>query len=111
MKLYEFKNISLSDVEEHIPKNLDLYQVLDTIDNSSLIKNKQVVRERFWDMFVVDTFIGNKDRHLGNWGFLGNEEKGIIDLAPVYDCGSCLFPLLSENEILNMPVVEYKIKH
>ena len=41
MKLYEFKNISLSDVEEHIPKNLDLYQVLDTIDNSSLIKNKQ----------------------------------------------------------------------
>lgn len=108
MKLYEFKNISLSDVEEHIPKNLDLYQVLDTIDNSSLIKNKQVVRDRFWDMFVVDTFIGNKDRHLGNWGFLGNEEKGIIDLAPVYDCGSCLFPLLSENEILNMPVVEYK---
>lgn len=58
--------------------------------------------------FVVDTFIGNKDRYLENWGFLGNEEKGIIDLAPVYDCGSCLFPLLSENEILNMPAVEYK---
>lgn len=30
----------------------------------------------------------------GNWGFLVDEEKQQAELAPVYDCGSCLYPQL-----------------
>ena len=43
-------------------------------------------------MFIVDALIGNWDRHNGNWGFLYNTITDEISLAPIYDCGSCLFP-------------------
>jgi hypothetical protein len=51
----------------------------------------------FWNMFVGDALLGNFDRHNGNWGFLINESTGDVKLAPVYDCGSCLYPQLDEN--------------
>ena len=47
-------------------------------------------------MFIVDALIGNWDRHNGNWGFLYNNSTDEISLAPVYDCGSCLFPQAGE---------------
>ena len=43
--------------------------------------------------------LGNFDRHNGNWGFLVNEKEGLIKLAPVYDCGSCLYPQLDEKKM------------
>ena len=46
----------------------------------------------FWDIFIVDALIGNWDRHNGNWGFLYNAQTDAVTLAPVYDCGSCLYP-------------------
>ena len=48
-------------------------------------------------MFIVDAFIGNWDRHNGNWGFLYDTFNDEISLAPVFDNGSCLFPLADEN--------------
>lgn len=54
-------------------------------------------------MFVVDAFIGNWDRHNGNWGFLYDTRTDEMEIAPVYDCGSCLFPQADEvimNEVL-----------
>ena len=47
-------------------------------------------------MFIVDAFIGNWDRHNGNWGFLYDDRTDEITLAPVYDCGSCLYPQADE---------------
>ena len=32
------------------------------------------IKERFYDMFVIDAFINNNDRHNGNWAILSNEE-------------------------------------
>lgn len=52
--------------------------------------------EWFWNMFIVDAFIGNWDRHNGNWGFLYNISTDEITLAPVYDCGSSLYPQADE---------------
>ena len=49
----------------------------------------------FWDMFIVDALLGNFDRHNGNWGILVDEEKQTAEIAPVYDCGSCLYPQLA----------------
>lgn len=43
-------------------------------------------------MFIVDALIGNMDRHNGNWGFLYNTLTDMVSIAPVYDCGSSLFP-------------------
>ncbi|WP_078397857.1 hypothetical protein [Campylobacter pinnipediorum] len=49
------------------------------------------------DMFIADSFLGNFDRHNGNWGFLINETKDIQKIASVFDCGSCLFPQADED--------------
>lgn len=58
--------------------------------------NKQESIDHFWDIFVVDALIGNKDRHLGNWGFI--KRNHLLEFAPVYDCGSSLSSMLTEEE-------------
>lgn len=58
--------------------------------------DEAVLTTRFWDMFIVDALIGNWDRHNGNWGFLYDTETDKMELAPVYDCGSCLYPQADE---------------
>ena len=50
--------------------------------------------QRYWDTFVIDAFVGNFDRHIGNWGYLS--ENNQLRLAPIYDFGSTLFPQLSD---------------
>ncbi|MCL1989772.1 MAG: CtkA family protein [Defluviitaleaceae bacterium] len=68
-----------------------LDEVLTTIHGEETLKTVDGVLERFWDMFVVDAFIGNNDRNNGNWGVLGDID--IVDwlLAPVYDNGNAFF--------------------
>ena len=68
----------LSDIE----KTFEEQTALDAVELS----------QRFWDMFIVDAFIGNWDRHNGNWGFLYDTMTDRLTLAPVYDCGSSLYP-------------------
>ncbi len=53
-------------------------------------------------MFIVDAFIGNWDRHNGNWGFLYNTKSDEMTLAPVFDCGSSLYPQADEKLIENI---------
>ena len=47
-------------------------------------------------MYVVDALLGNFDRHNGNWGFLFDDETQTAEIAPVFDCGSCLLPQADE---------------
>lgn len=77
----------------------DLQDIEYVIDEQTLI-DRDVLMDRFWDMFVIDAFIGNWDRHNGNWGFLYNSYEDSMSLAPVYDCGSSLFPQLDEATML-----------
>lgn len=71
-------------------RSLFLSDVLSGIENLGEIYPADIVRSRFWDMFVVDAFIGNADRNNENWGLLarGNE---VLGLAPVYDNGNAFF--------------------
>lgn len=79
----------------------ELTDVLEAIEKQMLIDPK-LLSDYFWDMFIVDALIGNWDRHNGNWGFLYNQENDDIKLAPIYDCGSCLFPQLDDEEIIKI---------
>lgn len=45
---------------------------------------------------MVDAFLGNFDRHNGNWGFLYDPVSQNAEIAPVFDCGSCLLPQADE---------------
>lgn len=69
----------------------ELADVMDTIDKQQYI-SPIILREHFWNMFIADALLGNFDRHNGNWGFLYDDMKGEAEIAPVYDCGSCLLP-------------------
>jgi hypothetical protein len=71
-------------------KGTDLIEVLQVIERHPFIKDAAEVKERFWDMFVTDAFIGNPDRNNGNWGFIKKIHGGFAGLAPVFDNGNCL---------------------
>lgn len=76
----------------------ELSDILDTIQRQNAIDSKEL-EEHFWNMFVIDAFIGNWDRHNGNWGFLYNQETDEMKIAPIFDCGSALFPQIDDELI------------
>jgi len=71
------------DIIEMLQSNIKLTNVSETINS-------------FWDMYIIDALIGNFDRHGSNWGFI--KKNGMYKLAPVFDNGSCLFPMLNSDE-------------
>lgn len=79
----------------------ELAEIEQTFTAQTLVDPDTLI-ERFWDMFIVDALLGNWDRHNGNWGFLYNEKNDTISFAPVFDCGSCLFPQADENIMRNI---------
>lgn len=74
----------------------ELADILRTFAEQETIDHTEL-EERFWDMFVADALIGNWDRHNGNWGFLYDTRDDTVTLAPVFDCGSSLFPQADED--------------
>ncbi len=69
------------------------------------------ISERFWDMFIIDALIGNWDRHNGNWGFLYDTKNDSLVLAPVFDCGSSLYPQADESMIEKVLNSRQEIHH
>ena len=76
----------------------EIKDILDTIEEQNAVDPNKL-RDHFWNVFVVDAFIGNWDRHNGNWGFLYNQEKDEMKIAPIFDCGSALFPQIDDDFI------------
>ena len=92
----------------------ELDDILDTIEQQQHI-NPDKLMEHFWNMFVVDELIANPDRHNGNWGFLYDAVRDEDSIAPIYDCGSALFPqadpasmedMLHDKTLLNIRIYE-----
>lgn len=76
---------------EHQGYGTELSDILNAIEKQNSMDSMKI-KERFWQMFIADAFLGNFDRHNGNWGFLYNQQTDEVELAPVYDCASCLYP-------------------
>ena len=77
----------------------ELKDIIETIEKQQLTDQVEL-SNHFWNMFVIDALIGNWDRHNGNWGFLYNQETDDLKIAPIFDCGSCLFPQIDEETII-----------
>lgn len=73
----------------------DIMRMLE--DNTKLTNVKETI-EMFWNIYVVDALIGNFDRHGGNWGFLKKDSHYL--LSPIFDNGSCLFPQLTDEDMM-----------
>ncbi len=94
--LQDFASLKNTIIDSaHNGYGTELSDIVKTLEEQTAM-DPQKLTERFWDMFIVDALIGNWDRHNGNWGFLYNMETDEISLAPVYDCGSCLYPQADE---------------
>ncbi len=90
--LYDFCSIKNTVIDSETGgTGTELDDVLETIDHQSFV-DPVVLKAHFWDMFVVDAFLGNFDRHNGNWGFLVDPTTRKAEIAPSFDFGSCLLP-------------------
>lgn len=90
--LQDFASLKNTIIDsEHNGYGTELSDIMCTIEEQTAV-NPYELKEWFWNIFIVDALIGNWDRHNGNWGFLYNTETDKMEIAPVYDCGSCLFP-------------------
>lgn len=117
-ELYEFREIKneyVKGLEEKIDNlssssgnGTDINEIILIMENNpTFIKNPKL-KDRFWDMFVVDALIGNNDRNNGNWGILVNEENKTTRLAPVYDNGACFNNKMSEERMKS--IMEDKVR-
>ncbi len=93
----------------------ELEDIIETIEKQQFVPPDKLL-EHFWNMFIIDALLGNFDRHNGNWGFLYNAKKQQGEIAPVYDCGSCLLPqadekimqsLLADKDVLHARVFQF----
>ncbi len=100
--LYDFCSIKNSVIDsEHNGSGTELSDILETIEKQQFV-NPVVLLEHFWNVFIVDALLGNFDRHNGNWGFIVNSISQTAELAPIYDCGSCLLPQADEKIMQNV---------
>ncbi len=94
--LQDFASLKNTIIDSaHNGYGTELNDIMYAIDEQQAIPPEEL-RVRFWDVFIVDALIGNWDRHNGNWGFLYNVDTDEMKLAPIYDCGSCLYPQADE---------------
>ena len=95
LDLQEFREIKTTFLNELSPdegtsgNGTNLEETLMILREHPMLRRHPEARERFWDMLIVDAFIGNSDRNNGNWGMLVSFD-GHEELAPVYDNGACL---------------------
>ena len=99
---YVFQNFtSLKNTiidSKHSGTGTELEEIVETI-NKQTAYNPRELSQYFWNLFIADSLIGNWDRHNGNWGSLYNPQTDEIKLAPIFDCGSALYPSIDEEMI------------
>ena len=87
-------NLYVSGLEEKLSSFsssshlVDLEGIMIVMENNPRFLEHPELKERFWDMFIVDALIGNNDRNNGNWGMLVNSITNEMTVAPVFDNGA-----------------------
>lgn len=100
--LYDFCSIKNSVIDsEHNGSGTELPDILETIEKQQFV-NPAALLQHFWNVFIIDALLGNFDRHNGNWGFIVDPDSQSTELAPIYDCGSCLLPQADEKVMRNV---------
>lgn len=98
-------NLYVPGLEEKIssysssPHSVDLDGIMVIMENNPRFSEHPELKERFWDMFVVDALIGNNDRNNGNWGMLVNSITNEMTVAPVFDNGAAFGNNIDDKKI------------
>lgn len=93
---------------EHNGYGTNLEDILQSFNEQTSVDALELNRY-FWDMFIVDALIGNWDRHNGNWGFLYDTMNDTVDFAPIFDCGSSLYPQADESIMQKVFIYEEEL--
>ena len=80
------------------PHAINIDETIIIMNNNPLFNRVAGLKDRFWDMFIVDSLIGNPDRNNENWGLIRSTENS-FRIAPVFDCGNCFNGKLSERQM------------
>ena len=97
--LLSFKTIANSLLPEKlgkVPRLSDLYAIFDKPSSYFDAEDCEIALHAYWDLFILDAFLGNFDRHGDNWGYIQSFSRKSIVPSPIYDCGSCLYPQISD---------------
>ena len=94
----------------NLDSNHDLEEVLLIMEENPYFKSIPELRMRFWDMFVIDAFIGNNDRNEGNWGLVLNKETNELKLSPVFDNGAAFYNKSNDEKLTSIYNDDFKFK-
>lgn len=97
-KLVEFEKFENASIEPN-PFKRELKDIFHIVQSGIYNIDLNELKEKFWNMFIIDCLIGNEDRHNGNWGFLKDIRNEELIFAPIYDCGSCLFSVYTDEKM------------
>lgn len=99
----QIKNKHSEDVENELDKIstsssltlTDLDELEIVMKNNPYFKDK-ALETRFYEMFIIDSLIGNNDRNEGNWGIIYDKVNKTNRIAPVFDNGASFNPKTSD---------------
>lgn len=95
--MYEINKLELSSLDNTHARTLSFSYMDEVFNKMDDTMSKELLSDFYYKMFIVDAFIGNTDRHNGNWALLQSSDD--IRISPVYDCGSSLAPLVDESVV------------
>lgn len=99
--LQDFASLKNSVIDpKHSCYSTELSEIIQAMEAQSAFP-PAFLKRHFWDLFIVDALIGNENRSNEDWGFLYNAATDEITIAPVYDCGSSLYPQADEMAMQN----------
>lgn len=99
--LQDFASLQNSVIDsKHSCYSTELSEIIQAMEAQSAFP-PAFLKRHFWDLFIVDALIGNENRSNEDWGFLYNAATDEITIAPVYDCGSSLYPQADEMAMQN----------
>ena len=80
----------------------NINEIIYQLDHNTAFKSIEGVKERFWDMVLIDILINNNDRNEDNWGVVKNKKDNSYKMAPIYDCGNCFYSKTSNERVENI---------
>lgn len=90
--------------------NNELEEVLLIMEENPYFKSIPKLKERFWDMFVIDALISNNDRNEGNWGLVLNKETNKLRISPVFDNGASFFNKSNDEKLSTIYSDDFRFK-
>ena len=94
----------------NIDSNHNLEEVLLIMEENPYFKTIPELKERFWDMFIIDAFISNNDRNEGNWGLVLNKETNKLRLSPVFDNGASFYNKSNDAKLASIYADDFKFR-